>query len=160
MISFTGEGRVSSGAIATPISSGSRLLGHRLLNPNSPPGAGIGSISGWPATGGSNHWLSGLVLGAVTAVLSGGSNGPYRDLTPTNEASLCRLLAARFLRRHNIHSISPNANAAAAATPPTAMPATARLVSRGLLLGCVTIGNVDAGVAVDEKVRDADVGVG
>ena len=40
------------------------------------------------------------------------------------------------------------------------MPAIALLVSRGLLLGTAVIDDVDAGVVVDEKVRDAEVGVG
>lgn len=80
-------------------------------------------------------------------------------LSPPNEASLCRLRVARFFLKHNIHSKIPNPSAADA-TPATATPATCDLVRTGLETGAATVDDVAPGVVVDEKGRDADVGVG
>lgn len=78
---------------------------------------------------------------------------------PPNEASLCLLRAARLLRRHNIHSISTNPSTAEA-TPAAAMPATCCLVRTCLLLATAAADEVAAAVVVDERVCDAEVGVG
>ena len=92
----------------------------------------------------------------MAAVLSGGSDGRGMILSPTNDASLCRLRARCFLRRHNIHSIRPIPSARDA-TPATAMPATFFLFRAGLLLATAAVDDVAAGVVVYEKVCNVEV---
>ena len=116
------------------------------------------SISRRPDSGGSNQFLPGPASRAVVPVLFSGSSGLDMIISPPNDSSLCRLPAARFFRRHIIHSISPNPSAADAT--PTTTPASCGLVRTCFLLAAAAVDDVAAGVVVDGKVCNTEVGVG